>query len=98
MTEAVVHGLEVVEVDEHDAHDRPTAKRATNSMLDAVGEKRPVGKIRDRIVEGLVRELILEGLPLADVAAVEDDAAHVLVLNEIGVLHLELQPRPVAMT
>ena len=42
-------------------------------------------------------QLVLEGLALADVAAVEDDAAHVLVVDEIGVLHLEVQPGAVPM-
>ena len=36
-------------------------------------------------------ELVLEFLPLADVAAVQDDAADVLVVQQIGVLNLEAQ-------
>ena len=59
-------------------------------VLDAVGEQRAVGELGDRIVERLVGELLLERLPLADVAAVEHDAADVLVVQEVGVLHLEL--------
>jgi hypothetical protein len=66
-------------------------------MLDAISEQRPVGEARDGVMEGLVRELVLERLPLADVATVEDDAAHVLVLQQIGVLHLELEPGAVAV-
>ena len=74
---------------------RPLALRAHDRVLDAVGEERPVGEVRHRVVECLVRELVLEGLPLADVAAVQDDAADVLVLEQVRVLHLELQPRAV---
>ena len=61
-------------------------------MLDAVREQRPVREVGHRIVEGLVRELILERLALAHVAAVQDDAPDVLVLQQVGVLHLELEP------
>ena len=92
MTEAVVDGLEVVQVDEHDA-DRPAAAdRAHDRVLDAVGEQRAVGEARDRVVESLVCELVLERLALADVAAVEDDAADVLVLQQVRMLNLELEP------
>src|SRR3954451_23139217 len=66
-------------------------------MLRAVGKKRTVREIGDWIVEGLVRELVFEFLPLADVAAVEDDASYMFVLQEVGVLHLELQPGAVAV-
>ena len=97
MAEAVVDGLEVVQVDEHDADRRPPANRAHDRVLDAVGEQRPVGEARDRVVEGLVGELVLERLALADVAAVQDDAADVLVLQQVGVLDLELEPGAVAM-
>ena len=97
VAEAVVDRLEVVEVDEHDADRRAASDRAHERVLDAVGEQRAVGEVRDGVVERLVRELVLERLPLADVAAVQDDAADVLVLEQVGVLHLELEPRAVAM-
>ena len=66
-------------------------------VRDAVGEERAVGEPRERVVERLVRELVLERLPLADVAAVQHDAADVLVLEQVGVLHLELEPGAVAV-
>src|SRR5205807_1169440 len=97
VAEAVVHGLEVVEVDEHDADRGRPALRAHERVLDAVDEERPVGEARNRVVEGLVGELVLEGLALAHVAAVQDDAAHVLVVQEVGVLDLELEPGAVAV-
>ena len=71
----------------------PPRQRPEHRVLDAVGEQRAVGETRHRVVERLVGELVLELLPLADVAAVEDDAADVLVLEEIRVLDLELEPR-----
>ena len=97
MPEAVVDGLEVVEVDEHDRDRRSSALRAQDRVTDTVGEERAVREVRDRIVEGLMRELVLECLSLADVAAVQHDAADVLVLQEVRVLHLELEPRAVAV-
>ena len=42
-------------------------------------------------------ELLLEGLALADVAAVEDDAADVLVVEQVRVLDLEVQRVAVAV-
>ena len=64
-------------------------------MLDPVREQRPVGELCHRVVERLVGQLLLEGLPLADVAAVEHDAVDVLVVQEVGVLHLEGERRAV---
>ena len=97
MAEAVVDGLEVVEVDEHDRDQRAAADGRAERVRDAVGEEGAVGKIGDRVVERLMRELVLEGLALADVAAVEHDPLDVLVVEQLGVLHLELQPAAVAV-
>jgi hypothetical protein len=58
-------------------------------VLDAVGEESAVGEVRDRVVEGLVGELILEGFALADVPAVEDDAADGLVVKKVRVADFE---------
>ena len=97
VAEAVVDGLEIVQIDEHDA-DRPAAAdRAHDGLLDAVCEQRSVGEACDGVVEGLVRELILERLALADVSTVQHDAADVLVLQQVCVLHLELEPGAVSM-
>ena len=69
------------------------AARAGDGVADALDEQRAVGEAGDRVVEGLVRELLLEGLALADVAAVEDDAADVLVVEQVRVQDLELPRR-----
>ncbi len=61
-------------------------------MLDTVGEEGAVREVRDRVVEGLVGELLLECLALADVPAVEDDAANGLVVEKVGVANFEAQP------
>ena len=98
VTQSVVHGLEVVEVDEHDGDLVHAALRAHQGVLDSVGEQRTVGELRYRVVERLVSELLLESLALADVAAIEHDAANVLVVEEVGVLDLEPQGRAVLVT
>ena len=95
VAETVVDRLEVVQVDEHDRDVGEPTLRSHQRMLDAIREQRSVGEARHRIVEGLMRELLLERLPLAHIAAVQDDAANVLVMTEIRVLHLELQTRSV---
>ena len=97
VTEAVVHSLEIVQIDEHDADGGSSAKGAHDRVLHAVGEQCAVREVRDGIVEGLVGELLLERLALAHIAAVQHDAPNVLVLKQVGVLHLELEPGPVTM-
>src|SRR5919109_953356 len=97
VAEAVVDGLEVVEVDEHDADGGRASLGAHERLLDAVGEEGAVGEIRHRVVRCLMGELFLVGLARANVAAVQDDPVHVLVAQEIRVLHLELEPGPVAV-
>ena len=56
-----------------------------------------LARLGDRVVESLVCELVLERLALADVATVQDDAADVLVLQQVRVLNLELEPGAVSV-
>src|SRR5439155_9936461 len=88
--EAVVDRLEVVQVEEHDGEAGALAPAASERVANPLDEQRPVGEPGDRVVERLVRELLLECAALADVTAVEHDAADVLVLGEVGVEDLEL--------
>ena len=64
-------------------------------MFDAVLEERAVGEPGDGVVERLVRELLLERLPLGDVADVEHDAADVLVVQQVRAHGLGVQPEVV---
>ena len=68
VAEAVVDRLEVVEVDEHDAHRRALLRAPRQRVRDAIGEECAVREPGDRVVERLVGELPLERLALADVA------------------------------
>ena len=54
-------------------------------MAHPLDEQGPIGQPSNRIMERLVLELLLECLPLTHIAAVQDDAAHVLVVQQIGV-------------
>ena len=97
VAEAVVDGLEVVEVDEDDRQPVVLAPRAGDGVAHALAEQRAVGEVGHRVVERLVGELLLERLALADVAAVEDDAADVLVVEQVRVQDLELPDAAVAV-
>ena len=97
VAEAVVDGLEVVEVEEDDRQAELLAPGAGDRVAHALVEQRAVGQVGDRVVEGLVGELLLEGLALAHVAAVEDDAADRGVLEQVGVQDLEVPDAAVAV-
>ena len=68
VAEAVVHGLEVVEVDEQHGEVAAVALEPRRRVLDAVAEQRLVREPGERVVERLVRELVLEPAVLGDVA------------------------------
>ena len=62
MTKAVVHGLEVVEVEEQHRHSARALLADVERMLDAVREQRPVREPGERVVERLMAQLLL-GFP-----------------------------------
>ncbi len=97
MTEGVVDRLEVVQVHEQHGDGVGVAGQALQRMLHAISEERPVGEPGDRVVEGLMRELLLEGLALGDVSRVEDDSLHVGIVHQIRAERLDVQPEVVAM-
>ena len=90
VAEAVVDRLEVVEIDEDHGEPGVLAPGAQDRVPHALDEQRAVGEVGDGVVERLVGELLLEGLALAHVAAVEHDAVDVLVVEQVRVEHLEL--------
>ena len=61
MPERVVDGLEVVDVDEQDR-----GLAAVELLAHALHEQRAVREVRERVVVGLVVELVLQGLKLVD--------------------------------
>ena len=76
---------------------RPCAARQGQRVAHPVAEQRPVGQPGQRVVEGLVGELLLQPLPLAHVAGVEHDAAHGRVVQQVGGEHLGVERRAVRL-
>ena len=68
VAEAVVHRLEVVEVDEQHGDPRVLTSDASERVLDAITEEHLVRQVRQRVVKRLMGELALEPLRLRDVA------------------------------
>ena len=65
VAQAVVDQLEVVEVEEQHGQRGQRARRPGQGVLEAVPEQGPVGQAAQRVVEGLVLELLLQALALA---------------------------------
>src|SRR5262245_43104597 len=74
MTEAVVHGLEAIEIEEQHADLPRLARIATHRVRDAIAEQRAIREPREWIVECLPRELRLELLSLRDVLHDPDES------------------------
>ena len=92
VAERVVHLLEAVEVDEQHGERLAGARRAGQRLVEPVAEERTVGEAREPVVEGLVRELVLEPDALGDVAGVQDDPADVPVAAQVADVGFELAP------
>ena len=73
VAEPVVHILEIVEVDEQDGEPVRGAGPPDERVREAVDEEDAVRETGQRIVEGLVPQLLLEILAVADV---DEDALH----------------------
>ncbi len=74
VAEPVVHRLEVVEVDEQHRHQGLVAGAARNSVVEMVDEEPAVRETRERIVQGLECQALLEVLPFGDVEGCAHDA------------------------
>ena len=72
--EAVVDRLEAIQVQQEDRRSAARARGTRERVIDAVAEDRAVRQPGERIVERLVRQLLLEELPVGDVARVEHEA------------------------
>ena len=97
MAQAVVDGLEIVEVHEDDGEPAALAPCTGDSVPNTFLEQGAVGQVGDRVVEGLMGKLLLEGLALAHVTAVEHDALDVLVVEQVRAEHLEAPRAAIAM-
>ena len=97
VAQAVVHRLEVVEVEEQHRDRVPAAAGQRQRVAHPVPEQRAVGEPGERIVERLVGELLLQPLPLAHVAGVEHDALDRRVVQQVGRQDLGVEPRAVGL-
>ncbi len=93
--QAVVHGLEVVEVQEQDSQRPGGAGRPRQSMREAVLQQGPVRQPGQRVVERLVPQLVGQGAPLGVVAAGQHEARHVRIVQQVGDDGLDLAPAAV---
>jgi hypothetical protein len=92
VSEAVVHPLEAIEVDDEHAERRPRARRVRDRLVEPVAEERPVRHPREAVVVGLMRQLLLEPHSLRDVAGIHHHSANAPVLAEIRDMGLEMAP------
>jgi hypothetical protein len=95
VSERVVHGLEVVEIDEQNGKRLTIAKALRDAVPDPVLEQRPVWKTGERIVECLVTELVLKVLALAHVAKRDDEPADRRILQEVRTGAFDIDEEPV---
>ena len=96
--QAVVDGLEVVEIQEQQRERRLAATlRPGQGVLRTVAQQRAVRESRQRVVERLMGELGLERGPLAHVARVEHDAPHRLVVQQAHTNALDRAPCAIAV-
>ena len=93
MSEGVVDGLEVVEVEEAH-HERPRFA-AVESVLRPLEEQRPVGQPGEGVVQGAVAQLVLEPTPVGDIAGVEDQGVHGGLVEQVGDRRLGVAERAV---
>ena len=94
VTQAVVHGLEAVEVHHHDRDRGGVPFLATHGVVHTVGEQRPVGQVRQRVVEGLMTQLRLEGVAVGHVLHGDEDCIMRIERKLMGP-HLDVDDAPV---
>ena len=92
----IVHGLEMVEVEEHDADALALSPAPFQSVGHPVFEQAPVGQARQVVVHGLVGKRPLRSLLLGDVADDLGNAGHAApTVTQGGQADRDLDPGPV---
>src|SRR5512141_446634 len=98
VTKAVVHCLEVVEVDEQNSGSSTAANCSLKRMLHAVPEQHTIRKIGERVVKRLMSKLLLELLALCDVVK-DGENSCTSVVSDRHRRHLDIEyPRIVHAT
>ncbi len=83
VAEAVIDGLEPVEVEEDDADVESRAGISAQRVLHPVAEEGPVGEVGEPVVERLMLQLRLGAHAFADVVQVHHDPADVGIVAEV---------------
>ena len=82
----------MIEIEIHHRHAAAISLRLRDRVDDAVAEKQPVRKSGQRVVVGLIFELLLRRFALRDVAVIEHDRADARLVQHV--LRERLQPDP----
>src|SRR3569833_2400302 len=75
MTETVINNLEIVQIQHANGHKVAASLGPSQSVGKSIDKERAVWQPRQRIVQGLMCQFLLQRLALGDVAAGEHDAA-----------------------
>ena len=67
MAERVIDRFEIIKIEEKYGDRHVVTNALLNSVIDAVTKKGPVGDLGQRVVQGLMRKLVLERLALGHV-------------------------------
>ena len=73
-----------------------TSSHAGQGVFEAVYEQRPVGLAGEGVVEGSVSQLLLQDLPLGNVAGVDHHTLHRKFVGQVVTYH-SVQPGPRAI-
>ena len=92
MAKAIVDRLEVVQIEIQDRGRAAPAAGPRQGVTETVVEQRSVRQPGEDVVERLVAELLLEGVPLGDVAVVDDHATDGRVVEQVLGDRLERAP------
>src|SRR5918997_4443903 len=92
MAEAVVHQLEVVQVQKEHRDALLAPAHASQGVLEAVHKQRPVGQIGQGVVERLVPELLFELFALGDITGTDHYSPDVRVVKELADRVFEIAP------
>jgi hypothetical protein len=96
---AIIDDLEVVDVDEKDGSD--LARVPFHPIYDALQTSQKQGsvwKASERIVRGVKKQLFLGMFSFCYVSGIVDNAADILVLNQVSNNTLEIEPPAVCMS
>jgi hypothetical protein len=96
VAQRVVHGLEVVEVDQHDA-DPLCRVGVRHAGLHALGEVRAIGQAGQYVVGDLVAEPFLDPQRLGDITGITDDAADAGIVEQVRRDDLQVPPGAVGV-